>query len=204
MNNIIFLSKHNFNETIRVTNNQNKNLYIIDTLNKEVNLKIEIYVETNANVDIIISSLNQNNFSKKYNVIIHHEGNNSTSICQVFGINNNSSTSTFDLEAIIKDDSIGNYCEQSIKGVLLSDDSKIEGRPNLIINTNNIKAKHALAIGRLNPAHVFYLQSKGIPKSEAIKLILTSYFNVILYKLDNEEDRQKIIDKIFKKFDNLG
>lgn len=204
MNNIIFLENHNFNKTIKVDSNKNANLYVIDTLEKETNLKIEVYVENNANVDIIISSLNKKKFYKKYNVIIHHLGNNSISTCQVFGVNNDNSHTLFDLEAIIKDNSIGNYCEQSIKGVLLSDDSKIEGKPNLIINTNNIKAKHALAIGRLNPAHIYYLQNKGISKSDAIKLILTSYFNVILYKLDNEKDRQKVIDKIYKEIGDIG
>ncbi|MDE6562935.1 MAG: SufD family Fe-S cluster assembly protein, partial [Malacoplasma sp.] len=79
----------------------------------------------------------------------------------------------------------------------LSDNAEIKGKPNLIIDTNNIKAKHALAIGRLNLAHIFYLQSKGIKKSDAIKLLLLSYFNVILYKIDDEKAKERLMERIF-------
>lgn len=203
MNNIYFLNNPNVIKKIYVNNNQNQNFYLIDTLKKDVEINIEVFVEHDANFDIIISSLNLDNYNKNYNVIIHHLGDNSVSSCQVFGINKDNANTLFNLEAIIKDTSKGNYCEQSIKGILLSDDAVIKGKPNLIINTNNIKAKHALAIGRLNPAHIFYLQSKGIKKSDAIKLITMSYFDIILSKLENETQREKVIDKIFNKIGNI-
>lgn len=201
MENIFFLNDKNFNLKINVNNNTNKDLYIIDTMTENVDAKIEIFIESNSNFEIIISSLNTSNFTKHHNIIIHHLGDNSKSSCYVYGIGKEQSKISFNLEAIIKDTSIGNYCEQSIKGILLSNDAKIEGKPNLIINTNNIKAKHALAIGSLNKNHIFYLQNKGISKNDAIKLIIMSYFNVILSKIKDDEKRENITEKIYK---NIG
>lgn len=203
MNNILFLDKSNYSATINVNDNDKKELYIIDTINDNVYAKIEVFIKSNANVDIIISSFNKSKNNKKFNIIVHHLNDNSTSTCQVFGVNKDNAITTFDLEAIIKDSSKGNYCEQSIKGILLSNGAKIEGKPNLIINTNNIKAKHALAIGKLNPAHIFYLQSKGITRLESIKLILMSYFNVIVSKINDDNEREKIINKIYKDIGNI-
>lgn len=201
--NILFLDKSDYSTTINVGNNENKELYIIDTINNNVNVNIEVFIESNANIDIIISSFNKNKNNKKFNIKVHHLSDDSTSYCQVFGINKDNAHTIFDLEAIIKDSSKGNYCEQSIKGILLSNGAKIEGKPNLIINTNNIKAKHALAIGKLNPAHIFYLQSKGISKAEAIKLILISYFNIIISKINDEDERDEIINKIYQDIGNI-
>lgn len=194
---VVFLENKNYNHKIKVKDNKVKELYILDTLKSDVNFLINIDIESNSKVDIVISSLNIQNYNKIFNIIINHQGNTSKSSCQVFGINKDSAKTIFNLEAIIKDTSIGNYCEQTIKGILLSNTAIIEGKPNLIINTNNIKAKHALAIGRLNQAHIFYLQNKGIKKSDAIKLILLSYFNVVLYKLDDEKLREETIQKIY-------
>lgn len=194
---VVFLDDKNFNHTIKVKDKEIKELYILDTLKSDVNLHINIDIETNSKVDIVISSLNLENYTKTFNVLVNHLGDESESYCQVFGVNKDNAKTTFNLEAIIKDTSRGNYCEQAIKGILLSNSAVIEGKPNLIINTNNIKAKHALAIGRLNQAHIFYLQNKGLKKDDAIKLILLSYFNVVLYKLEDEKLREEIVQKIY-------
>lgn len=198
-NSVLLLDKNNFQKSIDVLNNENKNLYIIDLLDNDVEVDIKINIHASANMDIIISSLNYKNNVKKFKILVNHLDNSSTSYVNVYGINNDSSKTSFDLQAVIKDDSVDNFCQQSIKGVLLSDDAVIEGKPNLIINTNNIKAKHAVAIGCVNPAHIFYLESKGIVKEMAIKMILISYFNVILHKINDEEIREKYTQLIYEK-----
>lgn len=197
-NNILFLDNSSFNKTITVNDNQQQQIYIIDLMENNVDFNLNITVYNNCKVDVIISSLNRNSFNKKFNVFINHVGDDSTSICKVHGINKDQSKTYFNLEAIIKKESINNYCEQSIRGVLLSDESQITGRPNLIIDTNNIKAKHALAIGRLNQNHIFYLQNKGLTKSDAIKMLIISYFNIILHNIENEEKKEQYINKIYE------
>lgn len=202
-NNFIFLKENNFNSVIELNDNQQKDLYIIDTLASDVSFNLKINLKTKNNFSIILSSLNKNEYVKNFNITIFHNGDSSKSKCDVFGVNNHNSKTSFFLEAIIKDDSKLNYCEQKIKGVLLSNTAEIKGKPNLIINTNNIKAKHALAIGKLNPAQLFYLQNKGIRKPDAKKLLLLSHFNVVLQKIDDESLREKIQEDIFNELGDI-
>lgn len=197
MEKVYFLKKHDKQFEIKLKNNEFKQFLIIDILNCDVDLNINVNLLDNCEFDLVLSCLNKTKFKKTYNIKVFHDGNNSKSKCEVFGINKDESKTNFYLEAIIKKESFDNYCEQKIRGVLLSNKTEIQGKPNLIIDTNNIKAKHALAIGKLNIDHLFYLQSKGINKNFAIKLLLLSYFNVILYRLDKEEQRQELINKIF-------
>lgn len=202
-NNVFFLNNKNYSNKIYLNNNEDLELSIIDIIKDNVSVDLDIYLLDNCNFHLIISSLNEN-YKKTYNINVHHQGNESNSKCEVFGINKNSSKTNFYLQAYIKDDSKTNYCEQKIRGVLLSDHAEIQGKPNLIIDTNNIKAKHALAIGRLNLAHLFYLQNRGIKKSDAIKLLLLSYFNVILYKIEDEKSRERLMERIFLEIGDIS
>ncbi len=200
---VFFLDDKNYNTEISLKDNQTSELLIIDTMKDSVDVDIKIHLESNCDFHLVISSLNQNDYEKTYNVKVYHNGDSSVSKCEVFGVNKQEGKTNFFLEAIIKDDSKSNYCEQKIRGVLLSNKAEIKGKPNLIINTNNIKAKHALAIGRLNLAHLFYLQNKGIKKNDAIKLLLLSYFNVILYKINDETKKEELMERIFNEIGDI-
>lgn len=200
---VYFLDNENLNKSIYLKNNEKQELLIIDTLKNTVDVNINIYLESDCDFHLVISSLNQHSYEKTYNVKVYHNGDSSISKCEVFGINKEQGKTNFYLEAIIKDDSKSNYCEQKIRGILLSNEAEIKGKPNLIINTNNIKAKHALAIGRLNLAHLFYLQNKGIRKNDAIKLLLLSYFNVILYKINDESQKEALMERIFEEIGDI-
>lgn len=198
---VYFLDDKNYSSDIFLKNDEKQELLIIDTIKDIVDVNINVYLENDCDFHLVISSLNQKEFSKTYNIKVFHNGDNSVSKCEVFGINKEAGKTNFFLEAIIKDNSKSNYCEQKIRGILLSNTAEIKGKPNLIINSNNIKAKHALAIGRLNLAHLFYLQNKGIKRNDAIKLLLLSYFNVILYKLNDETQKEQLMNRLF---DEIG
>ncbi|MCF0218071.1 MAG: SufD family Fe-S cluster assembly protein [Malacoplasma sp.] len=195
-NQVYFLNNKNYSQKFFLEDNQDKNIFIIDILKEDVNMNIDVYLKSDCNLFVVISSLNDR-YQKNYNINVYHQGDNSNSNCQTFGINKNNSKSSFCLKGDIARTSRNNYCEQKIRGILLSDDAEIKGNPSLIIDTNNIKAKHALAIGRLNLSNLFYLQSKGIKKSDAIKLLLLSYFNVILYQIEDKNTQEKIMNRIF-------
>lgn len=197
INKVIILKEQNLNKKLIVKSNQIKNLFLIDTINKSFNCQYEIILNTNSTFNLILSSLNKSDYHKQFNIKVFHNKNAAVSKCEVFGVNKDQSQTNFYLEAYIDKKTKQNNCEQRIRGVLLSNECEIQGKPNLIIDTNNIKAKHALAIGKLNDNHLFYLQNKGLKRSDAIKLLLLSYFNVILYHIKDEHKKELLIDKIF-------
>ena len=59
--------------------------------------------------------------------------------------------------------------------LLLSDTAKAEAVPELEILTDDVKCSHAASISRVPEEHLFYLQSRGISKSEAEKLIVEGF-----------------------------
>ncbi len=188
-----------FSKKIIVESNSTKNICIIDINKNDITMNIDVDVYEGSKLIITLASLSYSS-NKNFNFNINHLSNTSESECNVFGVAKNKGQIKFDLTANIKEDSEKNLCKQSISGVLLSSDSSIIGSPNLIINTNSIKAKHSLAIGKIHDNRLSYLISKGINKKEAIFIIIMSYFNLSLDNIIDESKKEYIKEKIKEKY----
>lgn len=62
------------------------------------------------------------------------------------------------------------------RALLLSDKARAEIRPYLEIKTDDVKASHGSSVGRIDERQLFYLQSRGISRSEAQQIILSGFF----------------------------
>lgn len=59
--------------------------------------------------------------------------------------------------------------------LLLSDKAKAEAVPELEIKTDDVKCSHAASISSIPAEHLFYLESRGIPKKMAEGMIVTGF-----------------------------
>jgi Fe-S cluster assembly protein SufD len=59
--------------------------------------------------------------------------------------------------------------------LLLSDSAKAEAVPELEIKTDDVKCSHAASISSIPAEHLFYLESRGIPKKVAEKMIVDGF-----------------------------
>lgn len=65
------------------------------------------------------------------------------------------------------------FLEQRI--LLLSNKAKAEAVPNLEIKTNDVKCSHAATVGKIDEEQIFYLNSRGISKKQAILQIAKGF-----------------------------
>lgn len=64
---------------------------------------------------------------------------------------------------------------QNHRAILLSDDAHVFATPELEISTDDVLASHGSAIGNLDEAQLFYLQSRGIDLYEASRMLVTGF-----------------------------
>ncbi|MGH3735275.1 MAG: Fe-S cluster assembly protein SufD [Micromonosporaceae bacterium] len=77
---------------------------------------------------------------------------------------------------------------ESNRNLVLTDGCRADSVPNLEIETGEIAgAGHASATGRFDDEQLFYLQSRGIPYSEARKLVVRGFFAELLAKIEVPE-----------------
>lgn len=64
--------------------------------------------------------------------------------------------------------------------------------PILYIDENDVKASHALTIGQPDAEQLYYLQSRGLSKDQAIGLLSIGYFMPVIDLVDDDELHEKL------------
>ena len=62
--------------------------------------------------------------------------------------------------------------EQDCKAILLDEKSSMNAKPEMKIFNNDVVCKHGTTIGSLNKDQIFYLNSRGLSKLKAEKILL--------------------------------
>jgi Fe-S cluster assembly protein SufD len=78
---------------------------------------------------------------------------------------------------------------QTNRNVVLSDDAKADSIPNLEIEANDVRCSHAASVGPVDEDVLFYLQSRGIPRDEGERLVVTGFFQEVLDRIQVEDVR---------------
>lgn len=75
---------------------------------------------------------------------------------------------------------------QSNHNLLLSEDARVNTRPQLEIYADDVKCSHGATVGRLNEEEQFYMRSRGITVQEARALQMISFLNPVLSAIGDE------------------
>ncbi len=78
---------------------------------------------------------------------------------------------------------------QTSRNMVLSEHAKADAIPNLEIEANDVRCGHAASVGPVEEVTLFYLQSRGIPRDEAERLVVTGFFQEVLDRVMLDEVR---------------
>ena len=70
------------------------------------------------------------------------------------------------------------------KNLQLSAKAEVDSKPELQIYADDVKCSHGATVGQLDPAALFYLQSRGIAQEEAKAMLVSSFINEILQSIE--------------------
>ena len=83
------------------------------------------------------------------------------------------------------------------RNLLLTDGARADSVPNLEIETGEIVgAGHASATGRFDDEQLFYLQARGIPESEARRLVVRGFFADVVRQIGVPELEEQLMAKV--------
>jgi Fe-S cluster assembly protein SufD len=83
------------------------------------------------------------------------------------------------------------------KTLLLSDRAEIDAKPELRIFHDDVQCAHGATSGKLDPAQLFYLRSRGIPETAARRLLIEAFLAELTEGLSDEltQPVQRLIDR---------
>jgi Fe-S cluster assembly protein SufD len=79
---------------------------------------------------------------------------------------------------------------QTSRNIVLSEHAKADAIPNLEIEANDVRCGHAASVGPVDEDAIFYLTSRGIPRAEAERLIVSGFFQEVLDRVKIDEVRK--------------
>jgi Fe-S cluster assembly protein SufD len=81
-------------------------------------------------------------------------------------------------------DAYGTSTDENNRSLILTEGARADATPFLEIECSDITAGHGSATGQIDARHLYYLQSRGIDRDTALRMIVTGYFTEILDEAD--------------------
>jgi Fe-S cluster assembly protein SufD len=108
------------------------------------------------------------------------------------GIINGKSTGVFNGKIFVRKDAQKTNAYQSSKNILLSDDATINTKPQLEIYADDVKCSHGTSTGKIDENAMFYLNTRGIGKESAKKMLLSSFAREVTARIEVDSLRERI------------
>lgn len=190
---------------------KNKNLTWQATVGSQVNLeaaiadftegrgKVMIQFEMlgrDSNLEWRTACLASQQDRKFYSVNFTHKNLNTYANMTNYGVTEGNSTLQFTGTGHILNGAKFSKTHQAAKIMVF--DEKCLGRadPVLKIDENDVEASHAATVGRVNEDHLYYLQSRGLTKKEAKRLITLGYLQPIIRYFTDENIQEALQTQI--------
>ena len=138
-----------------------------------------------------VFALSGNQHCDNFSIIDHKVAH--TNSAQLFkGLLDESSHGVFTGKIIVNPQAQLTNSKQSSKNLLLSKKAHINTRPILEIYADDVKCAHGATIGQLNEDEVFYLESRGIPKVKAQRILCQGFVQEGIDTIINPLIKEKI------------
>ncbi len=118
--------------------------------------------------------------------IIDHLVPNCTSHQNYKGVLNDKSRAVFNGKVFVRENAHGTDAQQSNKNLLLSNEARVDTKPQLEIFNDDVKCSHGATVGQLEEEELFYLLTRGLPETLARNLLTYGFAEEIINKIDIE------------------
>ncbi len=81
---------------------------------------------------------------------------------------------------------------QANRNLVLSNKAKATSIPMLEIDNNDVRCTHGATVGPVDPEHLFYLRSRGIPQPTAKRMLIQGFFGDVLDRIPFEHARKLV------------
>ena len=192
MTEVIIVSPGQLARNIEVQSGQRKDMVLLvyPGVSCDINLDVVLAGE-GAEANIYGAYVCGGDEKVKIAVDMHHDLPYCNSRQLFKGIAGGKSKVDFYGKIIVAQDAQRTEAYQENHNILLSDDAKVETKPQLEIYADDVKCSHGATIGRLNEEEQFYMRSRGITLEDAKVLQMISFIAPVLEQIP-EADREDI------------
>lgn len=124
--------------------------------------------------------------------VIDHRVGHCASRQNYKGILGDASRGVFNGIVYVREGAAGTDAQQSNKNLLLSNDARVDTKPQLEIFNDDVKCSHGATVGQLEEEELFYLRTRGLPEVLARNLLIYGFAEEIIEKIEIAEIKRNI------------
>jgi Fe-S cluster assembly protein SufD len=127
-----------------------------------------------------------------YHTLQHHVVGTTTSDLLFKGALDDSARAVYAGLIRIEPNATRSDAYQADRNLLLSKSAKAHSIPMLEIQNNDVRCTHGATVAPVDPEHVFYLESRGIPAEAAERMIVHGFFGEVLDRIPVQQARDLV------------
>jgi Fe-S cluster assembly protein SufD len=131
--------------------------------------------------------------------VIDHQLPNCVSHQTYKGIVDGKARAVFNGKVFVRENASGTDAQQSNKNLLLSNDARVDTKPQLEIFNDDVKCSHGATVGQLEEEELFYLLSRGLNESLARNLLTYGFAEEIVNKIGIESIKKQLDEAVLNR-----
>ena len=135
-----------------------------------------------------------------FHTLIEHLQPNCRSRQVYKGILDGHATAVFNGAVRVHPGASGTDGYQLNRALLMSREAQVFSKPELLIDNDDVKCSHGATIGQIDEQELFYLQSRGIPETQARHMLARAFVEDILFRQSDARERadlDALLDRYF-------
>ncbi len=178
------------------------NSFTFTTGAKKSRNHLEVYLNQPgacASVDGLYAISNDQH-TDNFSLISHLKEHTDSS--QLFkGVLDGSARGVFTGKVLVARDAQKVNSEQLNKNLLLTKKAHADTRPQLEVYADDVKCAHGATVGQMNEEEAFYLQSRGLSRLRAQKLLIHAFCAETILKVENQNIQNFLSKTLFDSFE---
>jgi Fe-S cluster assembly protein SufD len=159
-------------------NNSNYENYILSSGLKLNKIEIEINLNKDNSRCSIYAALNLlEDQHQEIKTRINHNSPNCKSYQKIKNVLNDESKGVYQGKIFVEKIAQKTDAYQLSKALIVSDNAEFDAKPELEIYADDVKCSHGSTSGSIDSDAVHYLMTRGIPKKDAVKLLINGFLN---------------------------
>lgn len=135
-----------------------------------------------------------------YRMLIRHSGKNTSSNVFLKGAVEDRAESVFTGLLRIEKEAVRTNTFETNRNLVLSEDAKAHSVPNLEILCDDVVCGHGSSVGPLDEENLYYLQSRGLSRARAERLLIKGFFQEVIDRLPIRGLEAPISAEVFHRF----
>jgi Fe-S cluster assembly scaffold protein SufB len=83
-----------------------------------------------------------------------------------------------------------------IHSMMLSPKARIDAIPSVLVSSDDVSASHGGTVGELDEAAIFYMQTRGLDRPAAVRIIVEGFFEPLVAELQDEALEEVVRAKV--------